>query len=215
MISNIQELRLEYARASLDEADVAADPLEQFQKWFEEALNSNISEPNAMTLATADAAGKPDARIVLLKGLTDGCFVFFTNYRSRKAAELEQNANACLLFFWKELERQIKIVGSVSKISEHSSTEYFQSRPKPSQIGAWVSPQSSVVENRLWLEKKYEEIAEQYRDAETLPRPPHWGGYAVKPQLIEFWQGRPSRLHDRILYTSTTENGWKVERLAP
>ncbi len=215
MISDIQKLRREYAHSSLDEKDVAANPIEQFQKWFEEALNSNVLEPNAMTLATSDAAGNPSARIVLLKGLTDDRFVFFTNYLSRKGEDLAQNPRACLLFFWKELERQVKIEGTVSKIPEAASTEYFQSRPKASQIGAWVSPQSRRVENRRWLEQKYAELDEKYADSETLPRPPHWGGFAVKPEKIEFWQGRPSRLHDRILYSLTPENVWKIERLAP
>lgn len=215
MISDIQKLRRDYTRASLDERDVAADPLEQFQKWFEEALNSNVLEPNAMTLATSDAAGIPSARIVLLKGLADGQFVFFTNYRSRKGEELAQNPRACLLFFWKELERQVKIVGAASKISEQASTEYFQSRPKASQIGAWVSPQSQTIENRQWLEQKYAEIAAKYEQAEILPRPPQWGGFSVKPERVEFWQGRPSRLHDRLLYSLNAENIWQIERLAP
>jgi pyridoxamine 5'-phosphate oxidase len=215
MISNIQQLRREYAQASLDERDVAENPFEQFQKWFEEALNSNVLEPNAMTLATSDAAGNPSARIVLLKGLADESFVFFTNYRSRKAEELAQNSRACLLFFWKELERQVKIEGAASKISEAASIEYFQSRPKASQIGAWVSPQSQIVESRQWLERKYEEVAEKYKDSDVLPRPAHWGGYAVRPEKIEFWQGRPSRLHDRILYSLAAGKIWKTERLAP
>lgn len=215
MISNIQQLRREYAQASLDERDVAENPFEQFQKWFEEALNSNVLEPNAMTLATSDAAGNPSARIVLLKGLTDDGFVFFTNYRSRKGEELAQNSRACLLFFWKELERQVRIEGAASKISEAVSTEYFQSRPKASQIGASVSPQSQIIESRELLEQKYQEIAEKYKDSDVLPRPAHWGGYAVKPEKIEFWQGRPSRLHDRILYSLTDSKIWKIERLAP
>ncbi|HEX8266656.1 MAG TPA: pyridoxamine 5'-phosphate oxidase [Pyrinomonadaceae bacterium] len=215
MISNIQQLRREYVQASLDERDVAENPFEQFQKWFEEALNSSVLEPNAMTLATSDAAGNPSARIVLLKGLADDGFVFFTNYRSRKAEELAQNSRACLLFFWKELERQVRIEGAASKISEAASTEYFQSRPKASQIGAWVSPQSQTIESRELLEQKYQEVAEKYKDSDVLPRPAHWGGYAVKPEKIEFWQGRPSRLHDRILYSLTDSKIWKIERLAP
>ncbi len=215
MISDIQQLRREYAHSSLDENSVAENPILQFQKWFEEALNSNVLEPNAMALATCDAAGNPSARIVLLKGLTEDSFVFFTNYQSRKGEELGQNSRACLVFFWKELERQVRIEGSASMISEQISTEYFQSRPRASQIGAWVSPQSQRVENREWLEQKYAEIAEKYKDLEVLPRPPHWGGYTVKPEKIEFWQGRPSRLHDRILYSSIAEDAWRIERLAP
>lgn len=216
MIPNIENLRQNYQRSALDELDAAANPLTQFTKWFEEAQSSDVLEPNAMTLATADADGKPSARIVLLKGF-DGerGFIFYTNYDSRKGGELEVNRQACLLFFWKELERQVRIEGAVNKISEPASTAYFQSRPKSSQIGAWVSPQSQTIENRQWLAQKNAEISQQYKDIEVLPRPLHWGGYSVTPHKIEFWQGRPSRLHDRLLYTLTTENAWKIERLAP
>lgn len=215
MTTDIREFRREYQRAALDENEVAANPIEQFQKWFAEALESGVFEPNAMTLATSGADNTPSARIVLLKGVTDEGFIFFTNYLSRKGEELAENPRACLLFFWKELERQVQIQGGVTKVSEDISTEYFQSRPKASQIGAWVSPQSQRVENREWLETRYAELSEQYADADVLPRPPHWGGYAVKPEKIEFWQGRSSRLHDRILYTRTRENIWRIERLAP
>lgn len=215
MIANIENLRQNYQRATLDETDAEANPLLQFKKWFEEAQSSDVLEPNAMTLATADANGTPSARIVLLKGFDARGFVFYTNYQSRKGGELETNKIACLLFFWKELERQIRIEGAVSKLSEADSTKYFQSRPKSSQIGAWVSPQSKIIENRVWLEQRDREIAAQYADQSVLPRPAHWGGYAVNPHKIEFWQGRPSRLHDRLLYTLTTENAWKIERLAP
>ncbi len=216
MIPNIENLRQNYQRSSLDEQDVSENPFVQFTKWFEEAQSSDVLEPNAMTLATADENGKPSARIVLLKGFDqERGFVFYTNYDSRKGAELEVNKTACLLFFWKELERQVRIEGAVGKVSEQISTAYFQSRPKSSQIGAWVSPQSKTVPSREWLEQKNAEIALRYKDSDVLPRPPHWGGYAVAPHKIEFWQGRPSRLHDRLLYTLTTENVWKVERLAP
>ena len=168
-----------------------------------------------MTLATVGADGAPSARIVLLKGFDENGFVFFTNYESRKGEELTENPRACLLFFWKELERQIRIEGVASKVSEHISTEYFQSRPKASQIGASISPQSRTIESREWLEKKYAELSARYAETEKLPRPAYWGGFTVKPEQIEFWQGRPSRLHDRILYTKTGENNWKIERLAP
>jgi pyridoxamine-phosphate oxidase len=215
MTTDIRELRREYQLAALDGNEVAANPIEQFQKWFAEALESNVFEPNAMTLATSGADNTPSARIVLLKGVSDEGFIFFTNYRSRKGEELAENPRASLLFFWKELERQIRIKGSVSKVSEDVSTEYFQSRPKASQIGAWVSPQSQRVENREWLETRYAELSAQYADIDVLPCPQHWGGYIVKPEKIEFWQGRPSRLHDRILYSLTSENSWKIERLAP
>lgn len=215
MTTDIREFRREYQRAALDENEVAANPIEQFQKWFAEALESGVFEPNAMTLATSGADNTPSARIVLLKGVSDEGFIFFTNYLSCKGEELAENPLASLLFFWKELERQVRIKGGVAKVSEDVSTEYFQSRPKASQIGAWVSPQSQRVEDRKWLEARYAELSEQYADADVLPRPPHWGGYVVKPEKIEFWQGRPSRLHDRILYTLTNENSWKIERLAP
>lgn len=217
MIPNIDKLRRDYQKAALDVHEVLENPILQFKKWFEEALESRVLEPNAMTLATADAQNIPSARVVLLKGFDENGFIFFTNYQSRKGEELEQNNRACLLFFWKELERQVRIEGSVGKISEEVSTEYFQSRPKESQIAAWISPQSKTVENRAWLEQRYAELSEKYAEAPVLPRPPHWGGYVVNPEKIEFWQGRPSRLHDRILYTLTGQNNlqWKIERLAP
>lgn len=216
MIPNIENLRQNYQRSALDETDAATNPLTQFAKWFEEAQSSDVLEPNAMTLATADAMGKPSARIVLLKGFdAERGFIFYTNYESRKGTELEANQTACLLFFWKELERQIRIEGAVSKLSAADSTKYFQSRPKSSQIGAWVSPQSQPIENREWLERRELELIEQYKNTDVLPRPAHWGGYSVAPHKIEFWQGRPSRLHDRLLYTLTTEDAWKIERLAP
>ena len=217
MIPNIDKLRRDYQKAALDVHEVLENPILQFKKWFEEALESRVLEPNAMTLATADAQNIPSARVVLLKGFDENGFIFFTNYQSRKGEELEQNNRACLLFFWKELERQVRIEGSVGKISEEVSTEYFQSRPKESQIAAWISPQSKTVENRAWLEQRYAELSEKYAEAPVLPRPPHWGGYVVNPEKIECWQGRPSRLHDRILYTLTGQNNlqWKIERLAP
>jgi pyridoxamine 5'-phosphate oxidase len=213
MNPDIANLRTEYKMEVLDERDVKADAIEQFSLWWNEALNSDIYEVNAMTLATADKSGRPLARIVLLKDYNADGFVFFTNYESRKGNDLAQNPAACLLFFWKELERQVRIEGVVEKIDAAESDAYFHSRPEGSRIGAWTSPQSQPIANRSFLENRYLELTEQYKEKE-IPRPPHWGGYIVKPQKIEFWQGRISRLHDRILYTKH-ENGWKIERLAP
>jgi len=210
---NIADIRTEYKLRSLSESDVKPDAFEQFTVWWNEALQSDIYEVNAMTLATADKDGHPAARIVLLKGYDKNGFVFFTNYESNKGNSLAENPNACLLFFWKELERQIKIEGVVEKVSEAESDAYFNSRPEGSRIGAWTSPQSKVIAGRDFLEERYLEITSQYKD-KAISRPPYWGGYVVKPGKIEFWQGRPSRLHDRILYTKN-ESGWKIERLAP
>lgn len=209
----IADIRKEYKLKSLLEMDVDADPIRQFKQWWNETLLSNIEEPNAMTLATANKQGKPSARIVLLKGLSNDGFVFFTNYLSRKADELKENSQTALLFFWKELERQIRIEGTVSKISEEESTEYFLSRPTLSKIGAWSSPQSTVIANRDELERKVTKYQQQFSNGE-IPRPPHWGGYVVKPTVIEFWQGRPNRLHDRLQYTLSNQK-WIIERLAP
>src|SRR6186997_1669821 len=210
---NIADLRKEYKLRSLLESDVDPDPIQQFQHWWNEALMSNIEEPNAMTLATSDKHGKPSARIVLLKGLSNDGFVFFTNYESRKGNELKENPFASLLFFWKELERQVRIEGTVTKTDEEKSNEYFLSRPDLSKIGAWSSAQSKVIESRDELEKNVLKYQQQFTGG-LIPRPPHWGGYVVKPTLIEFWQGRPSRLHDRIQYTLSNDK-WIIVRLAP
>ncbi|MEO7292361.1 MAG: pyridoxamine 5'-phosphate oxidase [Ginsengibacter sp.] len=210
---NIADIRKEYKLKLLLEKDVDTDPIRQFQQWWNEALLSNIEEPNAMTLATTNKHGKPSARIVLLKGLSNDGFVFFTNYESRKAGELKENPHAALLFFWKELERQVRIEGTITKTSEQESTEYFLSRPTLSKIGAWSSPQSSVIINRGDLEKNVSKYQQQFGDGE-IPRPPHWGGYVVKPIVIEFWQGRRNRLHDRLQYTLSNDK-WIIERLAP
>lgn len=214
MQSSIAGIRKEYSRKSLSEQTADPDPIRQFDSWWQEAVVSQIEEANAMTLATASADGVPSARIVLLKGFSVEGFVFFTNYNSYKGRQLAENPKACLVFFWKELERQVRITGVVEKVTAAESDTYFRSRPAGSQAGAVVSPQSQAIENREWLEKKYDEFEKQTAGS-VIERPAHWGGYRVKPVIIEFWQGRPSRLHDRLEY-SLQENGeWKIERLAP
>ncbi len=210
---NIAAIRKEYKHHSLLEKDVDPDPIKQFQQWWNEIIMSNIEEPNAMTLATTNKNGKPSARIVLLKGSGNDGFVFFTNYESRKGNELEENPQAALLFFWKELERQVRIEGSVKKLNEKESDEYFLLRPEQSRIGAWSSPQSKIIKNRSVLEDMFLKYTLQFSDG-VIIRPPHWGGYIVKPSLFEFWQGRPNRLHDRLQYTFSN-NRWIIERLAP
>jgi pyridoxamine 5'-phosphate oxidase len=210
---SIADLRKDYVRESLDEKDVARDPIVQFARWFQEALNSGFTEPNAMALATADAHGRPSARILLLKGYDSRGFVFFTNYESRKGRELEANPYASLLFHWVELERQVRIEGRVEKVAPEESEEYYRSRPLASRVGAWASPQSRVLTDRAALERKLGELAEQL--GEDPPRPPHWGGYRLAPECLEFWQGRPSRLHDRVRYTRVPGGDWTIERLAP
>ncbi len=212
---DIEHLREDYRLASLDVKDVDENPIAQFGKWLKEALDAQVPEPNAMTLATCTPEGKPAARIVLLKGYDEAGFVFFTNYESRKGKELLHNPNAALVFSWLELQRQVRIEGKVQKVTPEQSTAYFQSRPKGSQIGAWASPQSRVIGEREMLEEKVQKLGEKYANEDELPRPEHWGGYVVQPRLIEFWQGRPSRLHDRIQYTLQSSGEWLIERLAP
>lgn len=214
MMNSIADIRKDYKLKTLDEAGVSSNAFEQFGHWWSEALNSEIDEVNAMTLATCDKTGKPDARIVLLKGYDERGFVFFTNYLSRKGHELEENPQACLVFFWKELERQVRIWGSVEKLEAAESDDYFFSRPEGSQIGAWASPQSTVIESRDVIENNVVRYQQQFSSSK-IERPAHWGGYQVKPMSIEFWQGRPSRLHDRLLYTLQNNDSWKIERLAP
>lgn len=209
----INTLRHDFAKQSLDEKDVNQDAVLQFEKWFKEAVDSKVLEPNTMTLATATAEGKPSARIVLLRNFNENGFVFYTNYVSRKGNEILENPNCALLFFWPELERQVRIEGVLSKQTSEESDMYFNSRPRTSKLGAWTSAQSKVIESRKVLDEEYEKLSVKYPD-EQVPRPPHWGGYILKPSVIEFWQGRPSRLHDRILYTQEN-NAWKIERLAP
>jgi pyridoxamine 5'-phosphate oxidase len=213
MNPDIANIRTDYKLKSLSESEVKPGAVEQFSIWWNEALQSDIYEVNAMTLATADKNGHPLARIVLLKGYDESGFVFFTNYESRKGNDLAQNPQACLLFFWKELERQVRIEGVVEKVDPVESDAYFNSRPEGSKVGAWASPQSQPIPGKMYLENRFVELSGEYK-GKDIPRPAHWGGYIVKPAKVEFWQGRPSRLHDRILYTKN-QDGWKIERLAP
>lgn len=209
----LAELRNEYARGSLDEHDVEPDPIRQFQLWFQQALDAQVPEPNAMTLATVDEQGQPSARIVLVKGADERGFVFFTNYESRKGHDLAINPRASLLFYWIELERQVRIEGTIEKTSEQESDAYFASRPLGSRIGAWASDQSREIAGRAVLEEREQAFAERFGD--NPPRPPQWGGYRVVPARMEFWQGRPSRLHDRIVYTRNADASWQISRLSP
>lgn len=209
---NIGNIRTDYLLKTLSKSDVAVNPMEQFQTWWKEAVHSEIEEVNAMTLATATPNGVPSARIVLLKEFDENGFEFFTNYDSRKGHDMLENPNVALVFFWKELQRQVRIEGIVEKVSAKESDDYFHSRPIGSQIGAWASPQSQVIANRNVLETNDAKYAAEF--GEKVPRPEHWGGYRVRPVKIEFWQGRHSRLHDRILYSKISDS-WKIERLAP
>ena len=211
-MKSLADIRKDYILQSLLEEDVASDPIEQFNKWWDESIKSEIIEANAMTLATANAAGIPSARTVLLKAFSTEGFIFFTNYESQKGEDLAANPNAALLFFWKEMERQVRIEGKVEKISEEESDAYFNSRPLGSRIGAWASPQSKVINDRTVIENNVQKFTEEF--GEKIPRPPHWGGYLLVPVKMEFWQGRSSRLHDRILFTREN-NSWKISRLAP
>lgn len=211
--AEIQKLREDYSKNSLDEKDIRQNPVEQFRSWLDESLDAKLPEPNAMTLSTVDKDHKPHSRIVLLKGIEDGKFIFYSNYKSDKGREIEGNPNVSLCFLWKELERQVRIDGTVEKLSREASEEYFETRPIKSQIGALASDQSSEIENRSVLEERFKELHKKYETG-NVPMPEHWGGYIVTPESVEFWQGRRSRLHDRIKYEKDGKN-WTIKRLAP
>jgi pyridoxamine 5'-phosphate oxidase len=204
----------DYGSEALDEKEIDPDPIKQFRSWFSDARAENLILPEAMTLATATKDGRPSARLVLLKGVDDQGFVFYTNYRSPKARTLEKNPYASLVFFWPQLERQVRIEGTTSRVSAEESDAYFRTRPRDSQIGALASPQSDVIESREVLEQKFKELEELYRDRD-VERPAHWGGYRLQPNRIEFWKGRAGRLHDRILYELQSDGSWSINRLAP
>jgi len=211
----LADLRQNYAQRTLTEADVLPAAVPQFRRWLDEALAAQLDEPTAMTVSTVGPKGQPSARVVLLKGLPDDAgFLFYTNYDSRKGQELAAQPRAALTFFWPGLERQVRVEGVVEKAPADMSTEYFQSRPRGSQLGAWASPQSQVIESRELLEQREQEIEARFAAENPLPRPPHWGGYILRPTRLELWQGRPSRLHDRIVYEQAGE-GWTLSRLAP
>jgi pyridoxamine 5'-phosphate oxidase len=214
MEEKIADIRKDYSHKTLIESEIEPNPIKQFEKWWQQALEAKITEVNAMTLATASTEGVPSARIMLLKGFSEKGFLFFTNYNSYKGQQLAENPKACMVFFWKELERQVRVTGIIEKASTEENDSYFQSRPKASQIGAVTSPQSQVVESREWLDEQYKEFTEQLEDT-IIQRPAHWGGFLVRPVIIEFWQGRPGRLHDRIQYSLSDDGNWKIERLAP
>lgn len=213
-MQNFANIRKDYSKATLDVSSVNQNPIIQFEKWFGEALQAEVMEPNAMSLATVNEHGKPSARIVLLKGLENNKFVFYTNYQSKKGKELEKNPACALTFFWPELERQVRIEGVTERVDPKLSDLYFQSRPRESQVGAWASPQSGMIQDRSILEQRFKQIGKKFETLKVLPRPNQWGGYQVDPLQIEFWQGRPGRLHDRIQYIKV-DNAWKIYRLAP
>ena len=212
-MTKVADLRKNYTQAGLLESDLVDNPYQQFQIWFEQAVAADILEPNAMTVATVTAEGKPSARIVLLKDFDDRGFVFYTNYNSQKGVELQQCPYAALVFLWGDLERQVRIEGKTEIVAESEATSYFHSRPASSQLGAWASEQSTIIQNRSILEQRLQQLATQYQDA-AIPKPPHWGGVRVIPQEIEFWQGRPSRLHDRLRY-QLVAGKWQIHRLSP
>ena len=214
MDTSVADLRKEYTFQGLSEMDVHPNPFEQFKTWFDQAVAAQLPEPNAMTIATVTSDGKPSARIVLLKDYDERGFVFYTNYKSHKGQQLVENPWGAIAFLWAELERQVRIEGCVEKVSPAESDAYFHSRPIGSQLGAWASNQSQVIESREVLEQQLQKLKEEY-DNKEVPRPPHWGGFRVIPNEIEFWQGRPSRLHDRLLYQRSEDGSWKIQRLSP
>ena len=210
----MDKLRREYTDAGLDEQDLDANPFKQFEKWFQDAIDAKLDLPDAMTLATATKDGIPSARIVLLRGLDERGFVFYTDYESQKGKELAENPNAALVFYWRELDRQVRITGQVSKVSRENSNNYFRSRPIDSRLAALASRQSEVIPDRKILEERFEQLAAQYQDT-VIPLPSDWGGYRLSPNMIEFWSGRPSRLHDRLRYTRQSNDDWRIERISP
>lgn len=213
-MQNLANIRKDYRKATLDVSSVDKDPFRQFEKWFGEALQSEVMEPNAMNLSTVNEHGRPSSRIVLLKGMENQRFVFYTNYQSKKGKELENNPACALTFFWPELERQVRVEGIASRVDPGLSNVYFQSRPRESQMGAWASPQSVMIESRSILEQRFQEMEKKFKGLTVLPRPYQWGGYQIDPFEIEFWQGGPGRLHDRVQYVRV-DNIWKIYRLAP
>jgi pyridoxamine 5'-phosphate oxidase len=213
-MQSLADLRKEYLLATLDVSNVHYDPVKQFEKWFDESLQAAVAEPTAMHLSTVNSEGKPSGRIVLLKGIQSNKFQFYTNYQSKKGKELDENPVCALTFFWPDIERQIRIEGVVERVDQKTSEEYFQSRPRGSQIGAWSSPQSSIIKDRRILEQRVLQIEKKFENEKVLPKPNQWGGYQVDPLMIEFWQGRASRLHDRIQYVKV-DGVWKIYRLAP
>ena len=214
MDKKIAAIRKDYSHRILTEDEVSPNPIQQFEKWWQEAIEAKIEEVNAMVLATASTDGVPSARVVLLKDYSEEGFVFFTNYNSIKGKQLSENPKASLVFFWKELERQVRITGLVERISAKQSDEYYEIRPEASRISAWASSQSQVIESREWLDEQFNKIGRQM-EGSNIQRPPYWGGYIVNPIIVEFWQGRPNRLHDRIQYTMEEDGKWIMERLAP
>jgi pyridoxamine 5'-phosphate oxidase len=214
LIVTIHYHRKDYARFSLHEEDADPDPTRQFERWFDEAAKNAVPDYNAMTLATCTGDGRPSARIVLLRGIDERGFAFFTNYESRKARELDKNPWAALVFFWHDLERQVRVEGRVERVNADESDVYFHGRPASSRIGAWASPQSQVIPSREALEERFGDLESHFADG-AIPRPPNWGGYRLVPDTVEFWQGRPSRLHDRLRYSRRQQGGWLIERLAP